>query len=181
MSTDGRQRQLGLTLIELVMFIVIVSVGIAGILAVLNLTVRSSADPLAPKQALSIAQALLEEVQLAPFTYCDPDDANAATAASTTGCATQPDVLGPETGDVRPFDNVTDYDGFTLTGITDLATGGPVAGLEGYSATVTVTPAALGSVPASDALLIRVAVTGPGNTQVALEGFRTRYAPNAAP
>jgi MSHA pilin protein MshD len=181
MSIEGYRRQDGLTLIELVMFIVIVSVGIAGILAVLNLTVHRSADPIAPKQALSIAEALMEEVELAPFTYCDPDDANAATATSAGGCTTQPEVLGPEAGDARPFDNVSDYNGFTMAGISDLSTGTPVAGLEAYSAAVTVAPTALGSVPAGDAVLIQVTVTGPGNTQVVLEGYRTRYAPNAVP
>jgi MSHA pilin protein MshD len=186
MSTDGYRRQHGLTLIELLLFIVIVSVGIAGILAVLNLTARTSADPVAPKQALSIAEALLEEVQLAPFTYCDPDDANAASATSSAGCASaglREDVvpLGLESGDARPFDNVSDYNGYTMTGITDLATGTPIAGLEAYSAAVAVTPAVLGSVAAGDAVLIRVTVTGPGNTQVVLDGYRARYAPNAVP
>lgn len=181
MSIEGYRWQHGLTLIELVMFIVIVSAGIAGILAVLNLTAQKSADPVAPKQALSIADALLEEVQLAPFTYCDPDDANAATAADAVDCATQPEGSGPEAGDVRPFDNVSDYNGLTMAGITELANGTPVAGLEAYSAAIAVTAAPLGSVPAADAVRITVTVTGPGNTQVVLEGFRTRYAPNAVP
>ncbi len=190
MSIEGYRRQHGLTLIELVMFIVIVSVGIAGILAVLNLTAQKSADPVAPKQALSIAQALLEEVQLAPFTYCDPDDDKAVTATSAAGCSVvlreDGTPLGLEGSEERPFDNVSDYNGFTMAGIRDLGTNTLVAGLEAYTAAVTVTPLALGQVsagvvPAGDAVLIRVAVTGPGNTQVVLEGFRTRYAPNAVP
>lgn len=186
MSIDGRGAQRGVTLIELVMFIVIVSVGIAGILGVLNITTQRSADPVAPKQALSIAEGVLEEVELAPFTYCDPDDANAATALSSAGCA-DPNLredalpLGPEAGDARPFDNVSDYNGFTMSGIVDLATGAPIPGLATYSAAVAVTPAALGSVAAGDALSIKVTVTGPGATQVVLEGYRTRYAPNALP
>ncbi len=73
-----RHRQLGISLIELIMFIVIVSVALAGILLVLNVTTKSSADPLVHKQALAIAESLLEEVELMPFTYCDPDDVNAA-------------------------------------------------------------------------------------------------------
>ncbi len=85
----GSQR--GISLIELIMFIVIISVALAGILMVMNHVTRSSADPLIHKQALAIAESLLEEVELMPFTYCDPDDANAATAASAVvgagGCA----------------------------------------------------------------------------------------------
>ena len=42
------------------MFIVIVGIGLAGILGVINLTTRASADPLIQKQALAIAEAYLE-------------------------------------------------------------------------------------------------------------------------
>ncbi|MCE9569660.1 MAG: type II secretion system GspH family protein, partial [Rhodocyclales bacterium] len=45
----ARHRQHGLTLIELIVFIVIVSVALAGVLSVLNLTARSSADPMIRK------------------------------------------------------------------------------------------------------------------------------------
>jgi len=54
-----------------------------------------------------------------------------------------------------------------------------VPGLGAYSASVSVQAAALGSVPSTDALRITVTVTGPGGTQVRLEGWRTRFAPTA--
>src|SRR3954467_7602915 len=78
--------QAGLSLIELLMFIVIMSLAVAGILTVLNLTAQKSADPQVRRQMLAMAEALLEEVMFKPFTYCDPDDPNAATAASSAGC-----------------------------------------------------------------------------------------------
>lgn len=174
----------GLTLIELVIFIVVVGIGVVGILSVYTVTVGKSADPLVRKQSLAIAEALLEEVQLMPFTFCDPDDPNAPAATTTASC-TVAEANGPEAGETRysapQFDNVNDYDGFTMTGIRDV-TGNAVAGLGTYSATVSVTPTALGSVPASDALLITVSVTGPsGSAAVTLHGYRTRYAPRAMP
>ena len=61
------------------MFIVIVGVAAGGILMVFANTTRASADPLIRKQALAIAESLLEEIRLMPFTFCDPDDANAST------------------------------------------------------------------------------------------------------
>jgi MSHA pilin protein MshD len=190
-----RRRSLGLSLVELIVFIVIVSTAVAGVLGALNLATRGSADPMIQKQALSIAEAVLEEVQLMPFTYCDPDDANAATALNTAGCAAAAEItMGPEglnvppggpaetrTGTVRPFDNVNDYHGFSIgPGITDL-TGAPITGLDAYTATVSVANQALGAIPASDALLITVTVTGPGNTTATLHGYRVRFVPNALP
>lgn len=179
----GRRAVRGLTLIELVMFIVIVGVGLAGILGVLDLTAARSADPVVRKQALAIAESLLEEIERMPFTYCDPDDANAATATSEAACTTAESMTapGPEAGESRysttdPFDNVNDYHGFSMSGITDLA-GNAVSGLSAYSASVTVTSGGLGVSPASDVALIAVTVSGPGNESVTLHAYRTRYAP----
>jgi MSHA pilin protein MshD len=186
------RRQSGVTLVELVVFIVIVSVAVVGVLAVINQAVRSSADPVRPKQALAIAEALMEEIQLMPFTYCDPDDPGAATATapSAAGGCTTVEAMGPEAGETRsgatPFDNVNDYHGYPMAGIVDV-TGAVVPGLAGYSAAVTVAPTALGpaaspiTVASADALLITVTVTDPAGATYVLEGYRTRYAPNSLP
>lgn len=174
--------QRGFTLIELIMFIVVISGALAGVLTVFIQATRGSADPQLRRQAMAIAESLLEEVQLMPFTYCDPDDAAAETAASAAGCTTA-EAIGPEAGETRTaspqFDNVNDYNGYTMTsGITSI-TGAAVPGLGAYSASVSVQAAALGSVPSTDALRITVTVIGPGGTQVRLEGWRTRFAPTA--
>jgi MSHA pilin protein MshD len=175
-------RERGLTLVELLFFILIVGVAVAGVLSVLNYTAGRSADPLIRKQVLALAEGMLEEVSLMPFTYCDPDDPAAATAATVAGCAV-PETLGPEAGEARvssttPFDNVNDYDGYA--GVpTDLA-GNPIAGLAGYALSVDVQPGGLGL--ANDQVLrIDVTATGPGNESVTVSAFRTRHAPNALP
>jgi MSHA pilin protein MshD len=200
MSTAERRFARGVTLVELIVFIVIVSTAVAGILTTLNIANRSSADPMIQKQALAVAEALLEEVQLQPFTYCDPDDTVAATADNAAGCTGGAGgandenklPLGPEAGETRasittPFDNVSDYNTFCMgpacappTTISDLG-GASMAGLEAYTANVVVANQALGAVPAADSLLITVTVTGPANTTVVLHGYRVRYAPNALP
>lgn len=174
----------GVSLVELIVFIVIVSVGIVGILGVLNFTASKSADPMIRKQVLAVAESMLEEVELMPFTFCDPDDANAATAQSAAGCATTPEVIGPEGAESRyststPFDNVSDYHGFSMTGIRDL-TNTPVTGLENYTVAVTVTNGGLG-LAASEVLLIEVTATNGGSESITLHGYRTRHAPNSLP
>ena len=189
----------GLTLVELIVSIAVIGVGVGGILAVLMTTVRGSSDPLAEKQALAIAESLLDEVELMPFTYCDPDDAQAETAVSAVigvnGCATGLEAMGPESGEARIptggqtyFDNVNDYNGYSMTGIVDI-TGAALTGLSGYTASVTVTQQgmptvispAVPAIPTGEALRITVTVTGPGHSSVRLDGYRTRYAPNLLP
>jgi MSHA pilin protein MshD len=77
---------------------------------------------------------------------------------------------------------VNDYHGYTMAGgIVDI-TNTAVAGLAGYSASVSVAAAALHTIGAAsgDALRITVTVTGPGGLSVALDGWRSRHAPNAS-
>ncbi|MBL8482314.1 MAG: prepilin-type N-terminal cleavage/methylation domain-containing protein [Rhodocyclaceae bacterium] len=181
-ARTGARRQRGVSLLELLIFIVVVSVAVAGVLSVLDLTVRKSADTFAPSQALAVAEALLEEVELAAYTWCDPADANVDTATSAAGCASLAESSGPEAGELRPFDNVNDYDGYSMNGIRDF-TGASIPALAAYSAQISVQPATLNSIAAASgaALRITVSVSGPGGTQVVLEGWRTRYAPNARP
>lgn len=173
----------GLSLIELLVFIVVVGIAVTGVLSVFSLNARSSADPMVQKQALAIAESLLDEVLAKPYTYCDPDDANVETASSPAGCATMPEAMGPEAGETRysnltPYDNVNDYSGFSMAGIVDL-NNNAVTGLGGYTATVQVQPAgAFNGIPAGETLLVTVTVNAPGNQGVSLSGYRTRYAPN---
>jgi MSHA pilin protein MshD len=153
MSARPASHQAGVTLIELIVFIVVVSVGLAGVLSVLNLTVSRSADPVVFKQALAAADAMMEEILLKDF--ADPG--------------------GPAEAGRADWDNVDDYNGYASAGIftpTDLAT--PV--LTGYNVAVqVVTPAAaiLGIAPAD---IRRVAVTVTfGADSVSLTGYRFNH------
>jgi MSHA pilin protein MshD len=158
-----RSRVAGISLVELVIFIVVVGVAVAGVLSVMNITTRHSADPMVQKQALAIAESMLEEVALQNFTK----------PAGGFG--------GPFSLANRAlFDSVDDYNGFATAGIYDL-TGSAIPGLGGYSLLVAVTPSPVGpagnQVPAAQARLIRVTVTDPRNQTVVISGYRTGYGP----
>jgi MSHA pilin protein MshD len=180
-------RQTGITLIELVIFMVIVGIAVAGILSSINFNIFHSADPVVKKQALAIAEALLEEIELMPFTICDPDDPNVTTATTAAGCTggAYVEAMGPETigGQVETryaapfFDNVNDYNGFSMASGAIMDITNTNLGLDGYAVAVTVVNKAINGIVADDSLLITVTVTGPLNTTVVLEGYRTRYAP----
>jgi len=185
-------RQTGITLIELVIFMVIVGIAVAGILSSINFNIFHSADPVVKKQALAIAEALLEEIELMPFTICDPDDPNVTTATAAADCTGGANgandetrlvlgQLGPEAGETRYvtpfFDNVSDYNGFSMASGAIMNITNTNLGLNGYTAAVTVVNKAINGIAAADSLSITVTVTGPLNTTVVLEGYRTRYTP----
>jgi MSHA pilin protein MshD len=193
----ARRRQSGISLIELVMFIVIVGVGVAGITSAISYSVKNTADPMLRKQAVAIAEALLEEIELQPFTLCDPTDATVLTATFITDCVTQ-ETLGPETiatvlqtrySATDPFNNVNDYQGFSMPagdirGIDNV----PIGGLAGYSASVAIVEEAIvvsggviPDVPADASLRIDVTVQHGTDVNITLTGYRMRYAPRSPP
>ena len=193
----GRQR--GLSIIELIIFIVVMGIAAAGIMQVFNLSTKASADPVRRKQALLLAEAMLEEIELARFTYCDPTDANAATATSAGGggaadplqCAGVPEGFGTAGGaGTRPFDNVNDY--VAAPGVATPYTVGVLPLVANVTMNVVAPGAPLGTAAlqlASDATparlnVVRITVTvnyGGANDNVTLDGYRTRYAPTSYP
>lgn len=174
--------QRGITLIEQIMFIVIVSVGVIGLVSVMNPAIRASADPMRTKQLVAIAESLLNEVMHQPFTWCDPDDATAATALSYADCANPQNTFGATpAGESRygtapgtAFDNVADYAGPMAT--IDDPSG--INAMVGYTANIAIarTGTALGLADDTAALSVTVTVNH-GSESFSLTGYRFRYAP----
>ena len=145
--------QRGVTLVELLVSIVIVSIAASGVLGVLSMTTAASADPMIRHQAAAIAEAYLEEIMLKPVADPDGVDSEAARA---------------------DYDDLDDYDGLADAGARDQF-GAPIAGLANYNVTVSVAPSSgLPSVPAADALRIDVVVSHTADINFVLSGYRTR-------
>lgn len=156
-----RRGQRGLTMIELIMFIVIVSVGLVGLLLVVNTVVKSSADPMVRKQSIAMADAILEEVLLKGYT--------------AGGYSTTPATCAND----RPLlDDVSDYacfDGTLSTtkifGNTMLdGTTGPLP--DTFWAKVVVSAATVSSLTMKK---ITVTVTDPSGATYVLSGYRGNY------
>lgn len=155
------KRMAGVTLVELVIAIVIVSVALAGLVAVFTRVTRASADPVVTQQMLAIGESLIEEIMLKPFTI-DPTPATSRA----------------DFNDIRDFDPKDDaLDGYATTGIRNID-GDPIPGLESYNVAVRINAAgvALTSVPAGDALRVRVTVTH-GAERLELNAWKTAPLP----
>lgn len=151
--------QRGISLIELIIFIVIIGVAAAGILLVMNQVAGHSADPLVRKQALAVAESMLEEIKL--------QDLSGAACAGTLA------ANAPRSG----VSAVCDYNGYSTTaGIRDFSTNDPVPGLANYNITnVAVTQiAALGGtvITPGSGVMITVTVADPTGATVDATGYR---------
>jgi MSHA pilin protein MshD len=159
--------QRGISLIELIIFIVIVSVALAGILLVMDQVAKHSADPLIRKQAIAIAESLLEEIALQD--YIDGND------GVTTACPAASAVTPTNRGSYHIVDCYKGFpNGGATPGIYDLS-GAVVPGLENYSATVAMYDGGLGGIAAGHSVRIAVTVTTPQGDSIVIEGYRTKY------
>lgn len=198
MSIKERRFQQGVTLVEQIIFIIVVGVGVVGVLSTLGPTLRFSADPQVKKQQLAIAESMLAEILHQPFTFCDPDDPNASTAGlsgAVPGCANAvadqdkggAPLAGPTShaaGVVETrngvaagtqFDNVADYGGYNQVGVTNISGSNAMAGFD-VGVAVTRIGATYG-LSAGAALQVDVTVTGGSADPLTLTGYRFRYAP----
>lgn len=165
MSMNKRRTQ-GFTLIEMLFFIVIVGVGLAGVLSVFQRSVAASGDPVMRKQAIAIAESMMEEIMLTE--YANPTGGDVGSARAT-------------------YDDVLQYNNYSSNGIVDKQ-GTAITGLQNYRVAVTVLPTTaaqqpqlaaltgfLPTAPAAPARRITVTVTSPDNQTVSLVSYRACY------
>lgn len=166
MCTSRTHRQIGVTLIELVIAIAIVGIALAGAVSVFVVTTQHSADPMAQEQAQLIAEAYLDEILLKKF--YDPDTGTVCTG--TTGGETR-----------ATYDNVCDYNGLTEQPKDQF--GNSLLPLAAYSVRVDVvnsgvTLGAIDNIGAIRVLRVDVTVSLQGIPAVVLSAYRTNYACN---
>jgi len=168
-TLNPRQHQSGLTLIELVIFIIVVSVGLVGVLSVLNVTARSSADPMIRKQALAVAEAMMEEILSKDYQNDASDPGN---TSATLGCTpnTVPTCAANTVLNRTNYNDVDDFNGWNQVGVFHVdGTATPVLGT--YTVQVGVAALALSGITGK-----RVAVTVSGGTEtITLNGFRANF------
>lgn len=165
-----RRRALaGFSLIELIMAIVLIGLGLAGLLVAFSSAARHGADPMVHKQMLAVAEEMMEEILLKPY---------AATANAATG------VCARDT-----WNDILDYNGYD-TSTTTCVSGGPAAAtatiydmsgmaipaLSGYSVSISISDAVLPGSGAVPAKKILITVSHGAGDRIQLTAWRTNYA-----
>jgi MSHA pilin protein MshD len=141
------ENQLGATLIELIVFIVIVGIALAATLKVFNQSIQSSNDPLIRIRALELGQAQLDDILSRKFDENTPTGGvPACDSAAGSACL----GISPDSD----FDDVGDFDGYVDSSYP------------GYIVSVSVSEAGgdLG-ITASQARLITVNISTPATSE----------------
>jgi MSHA pilin protein MshD len=147
----------GVTLIELIVAMVVISIALTGVLLVINYTTLHSADPVLRHQAIAIAEAYMEEICLKNFS----DPHGVAVVEPTRAL----------------LDNVADYNGWDDNGAAKDQNGNAIGDLGNYTVSVRVVQQPYGPdfVSTVPGLRIDVTVTDPAGESLTLTGFRANY------
>lgn len=150
--------QTGMTLIELLISIAILSISLTAVISLFSNSSRHSATPMAREQSIAIANAYLEEIMLQDYTDPDGDSGTCEEGISNR-------VL---------FDDINDYTCVNDTNGAIDQNGNPITGLEAYNININVTAANLNGAVAQriDVTVTRDSLAGI-NTK--LTAYRTAY------
>lgn len=178
----NRQRvaQGGFSLVEMVVVIVVLALGLAGVTLVINRTVLQSPEALVQTRAMEIAQAYLDEIIAKRFDEnsgqgglprCDSTDTNAQGCGASLG----PDNP-PETSRAL-YDDVDDYHGLSHSPPRALATGSALGNYSGFDVSVEVVLAGteLGYSDNARAKRVTVTVATARGNRYAVSAYRINF------
>ncbi len=156
------RRQRGVTLIELIVFIIVISLSLGALVYVINQSLINSVDPITRVRLLEIAQSQLDEVQSRKFDENTPT--GGVPACVGVGCAGIGLDAGEDLDDASTLDDVDDFHDYVTS---------PVPG---YALLVQVVEAGVDlGLAAADGKRIEVTVTAASGETVTLSTYRANF------
>ena len=190
----------GFSLIETIIFILVVGIALSGIVTLFVQNTRSSADPFVRERAVAVAHAYMDEIMGMRFDEHTPVGGGCVESGSnscTSYCAALSDLecvrskcrlqglgdcvaraglsgIATEEGDRSAYDDVDDY-----AGLNEAPTGivGAAGGYAGFNVQVSVTQpgASWHGIDARDLRHIQVSVTSPLYETIRLQAYRVNF------
>lgn len=166
----------GFTLVELVVTLVVVSIAVLAIGQALSFAFARQSDGLWQAKAVALAQAYVEEIKARRYDEAAPAGGVPPCAPAAVPCS----AVGTDGETRAQFDDVDDYHGLDEQPPLDPA-GNPRSDYARYRVQVSVAyldaaqVAAFGLDDATDAKLITVAVTPPGEAVMSFPVLRANY------
>ncbi|UZE95778.1 type IV pilus modification PilV family protein [Alkalimarinus alittae] len=161
--------QSGMTLVEMVISIVLISIAVTAVLSAFSTTMGRSSDSLWKNKSLKLAQLYLDEILSKKYDSSTP---LGGVPASTTITCPIPAGGG---GNRALYDNVDDYNG--INDSPPKLVSGALANYTGYSVQVSVACAGneVGIADNSKAKRITVSITPPNQSPMPFSVYRGNY------
>jgi len=173
-------RAKGFTLVELVITIAVLSIALLAVAQSLQFSAQFGADTLWQTKTVELVQAYADEIQTKRFDENTPvggvpacdSDASAASCSLTLGA----DATEQRSGGINDYDDVDDYNDLDKTPPVD-SQGNLRTDYAGYRVRVTVSYAGtdLGLPNNSDAKLIAITITPPGQSSLPFSVYRGNF------
>ncbi|MFO7530450.1 MAG: type II secretion system protein [Marinobacter sp.] len=162
--------QLGVTLVELIITIIVLGVAIAGVVGAFSVISGRSADPLNQTRAITLSQLYMDEILTRYYDESTPVGGGKVPSGDVD-CTT----AGPD-GETRPtYDDADDYDGLSDSPPKD-GEGNDLSGYGGFAVTVAV--ACAGSevgVAEQEAKRIDITITDPSGQDWLFTAYRANF------
>lgn len=153
-------RQRGVTLFELVVFIVVISIGLGAMVMAMNNHLINSVDPIVQMRALECAQAKLDEVSARKFDENSPTGGVPACGSAEAGAVACAGIVAE-----AELDDVGDFNGHTDNSNPDC----------NISVSVVNAGTDLGLTDDAEARLITVDVVSRGGGRASLSTYRSNF------
>lgn len=172
---NGKTKQQGVTLVELVISIVIISIAMVALMSSFSLSMSHSADPLWRNKALKLGQLYLDEILAKKYDEHTP--IGGLPFVADPSCVTLgPDGAAPNQETRETFDDVDDYHGITdsvplsLTSTLD-------SSYDDYRISITVVCDGndVGASGNNHAKIITVSVTPPNQSPISFAAYKGNY------
>jgi len=167
LKVDNLKNERGVSLIELVVFIVVISIASTALFKVYSYSQAQSADPLVQVRALELAQSRLDEILALKYDANTPTGgipACGSTAVEAVACNNTPDS---DMNDVDDFNNVTD-DPYSFVVKKNTSSGAQTTTALKYTRKVSV-------VTTGNIKLVSVIVTAPTGLVVTLAAQKANF------
>ena len=169
LRSDNKIRQKGMTLVEMVISIVLISIAMSAMLTAFSASMGRSSDPLWKNKSLKLGQAYLDEILSKKY------DANTPLGGIPAATSISCNVAGPSGGGRENYDDVDDYNDLR-DNPPKLVTNSSMTGYDDYTVEVSVVCAG-GDVGVSNdnAKLITVTVIAPNNSSMPFSVYRGNF------
>lgn len=167
----GSTRKRGFTLIELIMYILIVGVALTGVLSSFQTATAHSSDPMLRKQAMTVAEMMLEQILAKSYQNDLSDFSN---SSSTAGCTPTTTITcrANTPADLPNYNDVLDYNGWDQNAVYQQDSSQNTVLGATYNVKVGVSNGVMNGVAVRK---ITVTVSGGSSDPVTLVGYRASY------